>query len=191
MENKTNIKFYKSMKNIIGVPIKLIFKPVVTGEENIPVKPYILVGNHKSFWDVPLVALYIEDNIHYMAKKELFKNKLLKFIFESLGAYPINREGIDVSAIKETIKLLNSNNTICIFPEGTRNKTENIILPFKSGITKIAKKTNSLILPFGISGDYKHNGNLKIKFGEPIDLNKMDINDEYLEYSVKRLIKMK
>ena len=189
MENKFNIKFYKNVSNILSIPIKLIFKPEVTGIENIPDKPYILVGNHKSFWDIPLVAMYINDYIHYMAKKELFSNKINNYIFNSLGAFPIDRDCIDINAIKTCIKLLKNNNVVCIFPEGTRNKTDNILLPFKSGITKIAKKTNSLIVPFGISGEYKHKGNLRINFGEPIDCNGRNINDECLECSVKKLIK--
>ena len=63
MNNRFNIKFYKSIRDIIGLPIKLIFKPTINGIENIPNKPYILVGNHKSFWDIPFVALYIKDDI--------------------------------------------------------------------------------------------------------------------------------
>ena len=190
MNNRFNIKFYKSIRDIIGLPIKLIFKPTINGIENIPNKPYILVGNHKSFWDIPFVALYLKDDIHFMAKKEFFSNKITKYLFEKLGAYPIDRDNLDLNAIKTSLSLLKSGNIIGIFPEGTRNKTDDIILPFKSGITRIAKKTNSLIVPFGISGEYKHNGNLRLNYGTAIDMNDVEVEDEnkYLEDKVKELI---
>lgn len=86
--------------------------------------------------------------------------------------------------------MLKKGEVIEIFPEGTRNKTDNLILPFKDGVVKIAKKTNSLIVPFGISGKYCLRGDVKINFGEAIDFNNMEIEDEnkYLEDKVKKLI---
>ncbi len=185
-----NIKFYKGVRNVVKIPFKLVFKPEISGLENIPSKPYILVGNHKSFWDIPLVASTIDDEVHFMAKSELFSTKFKKYIFESLGAYPINRDIIDLKAIMTSLNLLKSGKVICVFPEGTRNKTNDILLPFKGGITKIARKANSLIVPFGISGEYKYKGDLKINYGSAIDVKNIETEDEnkYLEDRVKELI---
>lgn len=190
MENKINITFYKAVRNILKVPIKLIYNPKIIGIENIPEKPYILVGNHKSLWDIPTVAMCVKDEIHFMAKKELFDHKITNYIFTRLGAFPIDRETLDINAIKTSLSILKDEKILGIFPEGTRNKTSDILLPFKSGITKIAKKTNSLIVPFGISGDYKFRSNLTINIGEAIDMNLVKVEDEnkYLEDKVKELI---
>ncbi len=190
MENKINITFYKAVRNILKVPIKLIYNPKINGIENIPEKPYILVGNHKSLWDIPLLAMCVKDEIYFMAKKELFDHKITNYIFTRLGAFPIDRETLDINAIKTSLSILKDGKILGIFPEGTRNKTSDTLLPFKNGVTKIAKKTNSLIVPFGISGDYKFRSNLTINIGKAIDMNLVKVEDEnkYLEDKVKELI---
>ena len=125
-----------------------------------------------------------------MAKRELFNNIIIKDILYKMGAFPISRDAIDIDAIKKSLSLLRSGNVLCIFPEGTRNKTDEVLLPFKSGIEKIALKTNSLIIPFGISGNYGIRSNIKINIGSPIDVTKLDIHNQnnFLEDKVKELI---
>lgn len=190
MQDKFNLKFYSSVKKIIGVPIKLVFNPEVIGLENIPDKPYILVGNHKSILDIPLLITYIKDDIHFMAKKELFEIKVIKNIFRRMGAFPIDRTKFDLDALRTSLNILNGGNVLGIFPEGTRNKTENILLPFKSGAAKIARKTKSLIVPFGICGEYKFRSKICLNIGKSINISDLDLEDEnkYLEDRVKELI---
>lgn len=189
MNNKYNVRFYRGIRKIINVPIKLLFNPAVTGIENIPNKPYILAGNHKSLFDMLLLAVYIQGEIHFMAKKELFKFKILKIFFSMLGAFPVDRNNVDIKSIKESLRILRNNEVLGIFPEGTRNKTDEIILPFKEGVTSIANKTNSLIVPFGISGKYRRN-KIKLNIGEPINISqfKKEEQTKYLEEQVKKLI---
>ena len=188
--DKFNLKFYNKIKNMINLPMKLIFNTKVIGTENLPKKPYILIGNHKSIWDVPLLVSNINDDIHFMAKKELFDITILKNIIEKMGAFPINRDVADIKALRKTLCLLKEGSTIGMFPEGTRNKTSNILLPFKCGAIKIAKKTNSLIVPFGISGKYKFRSKLVLNIGKPIDISFIKEYDEnkYIEDRVKELI---
>lgn len=189
MKNEYNIKFYNSVKKIVNVPIKLIFNPSVNGIENIPNKPYILAGNHKSLFDIPLLITSIPDEIHFMAKKELFDLIILKDIFSKMGAFPIDRTGADIKAIKQALRILKNNEVLGIFPEGTRNKTESIILTFKDGVTTLATKTNSLIVPFGISGRYKRN-KVRLNIGEAINISEIEKEKqtEYVENKVKELI---
>lgn len=189
MNNKYNIKFYNSIKKILTNPIKLLFNAEVTGIENIPDNPYILAGNHKSLFDIPLLIINIPDEIHFMAKKELFDLIIIRDIFSKMGAFPVDRNNVDIKAIKESLRILKSNEVLGIFPEGTRNKTDEIILPFKEGITSIANKTNSLIVPFGISGKYKRN-KITLNIGKPIDIREISKEEQtkYLEEQVKKLI---
>lgn len=191
MENKFNIKFYNGIKNILKIPFKLAFNPVVTGIENLPSKPYILVGNHISIFDIPFLVTSIPDEIHFMAKKELFDKKIIKDILLKVGAFPIDREKLDIKAIRTAFKLLEDNNVIGIFPEGTRNKTESVILPFKSGASMIGIKTNSPIVPFGIVGEYRLGSSICLNIGEPIEMKEIDKENqtEYLEEKVKKLIR--
>lgn len=187
--NKYNIKFYISIKKILTMPMKLIFNTKVVGLENLPDKPYILAGNHRNMFDVVILMTNIDDEIHFMAKKELFRIKLLNSIFSKMGAFPVDRESVDIKAVKESFRLLKSGEVLGIFPEGTRNRTDNILLPFKEGVSGIASKVNVPIVPFGISGEFKRN-KLRLNIGEPIDISKIEKEKqtEYLEEKIKELI---
>ena len=189
MNSKYNIKFYRSIKKILKVPMKLVFNAKIIGIENLPNKPYILAGNHKNLFDVVLLITSIPDEVHFMAKKELFELILLKNIFNKMGAFPVDREKLDIKAIKEALRILKNKEVLGIFPEGTRNKTDEILLPFKEGVVSISNKTNSLIVPFGIGGEYKRN-KLKLNIGEPINISEIekDKQTKYLEEKVKELI---
>ena len=171
------------------MPMKLVFNTKVTGLENIPNKPYILAGNHRNMFDVVILITNVDDEIHFMAKKELFKLKILNSIFRKMGVFPVDRESVDIKAIKESLRILKSGEVLGIFPEGTRNKTDNILLPFKEGVTSIASKTNVPIVPFGIGGDFKRN-KLRLNIGEPIDITNIEKTKqrEYLEEKVKELV---
>ena len=178
------------MIKIIRPVFNTLYCPKVQGLENINCETgFILAGNHKSLLDIPLVATAIERNVHFMGKKELFENSICNYIFSKLGSFPVDREGIDLNAIKTSIKLLREDEILGIFPEGTRNKGEEL-LPFKEGTTRIAMKTKKPIIPFGISGEYKLRGGITIRFGEAIDFNKINVENEneYLREKVKELV---
>ena len=189
MKNKYNIKFYNTIKRILKGPMKLVFNAKVSGLENLPDKPYILAGNHKTMFDVVFLITNIPDEIHFMAKKELFKYKILRDIFSKMGSFPVDRNKADIKAIKESLRILKNNEVLGIFPEGTRNKTDEILLPFKEGVTSIASKTNSLIVPFGIGREFKRN-KIKLNIGKPINIKDIEKEKqtEYLEDKVKELI---
>jgi len=190
MQENFSLTFYNSVVKILNRPFRLVFNPKISGFENIPEKPYVLAGNHKSLFDIPLLAIAIDDDIHYMAKKELFNNSISKKLLERLGAFPVDRSSIDINSLKTAFKLLKDEKVIGIFPEGTRNKTDELILPFKNGVSSIASKTKSLIVPFGISGEYKFRGDLHLNIGEPIDMRNIEKENQtkYLEDKVKELI---
>jgi 1-acyl-sn-glycerol-3-phosphate acyltransferase len=100
-----------------------------------------------------------------MGKKELFDNKLLGFLFRKLGAFPVDRQGVSMSAIKSSLAVLNNNEVLGIFPEGTRVKQYDESNA-KPGIALIANKARANIIPFYIKGPYKFRGRLEIYFGE-------------------------
>lgn len=191
--SKYNIKFYNGAKKIVGVPTKLFFDIRVNGIDNIPDGNYILAGNHKSMWDVILLATSIPTNIRFMAKKELFNNPILESFFSKVGSFPVDRDTVDINAIKTALRLLKDGETIGIFPEGTRNKTNELILPFKEGVTRIATKTKKVIVPFGIDGEYKLGKRINLNIGEPIDMSTIEKDEQtkYLEEKVKELILLK
>lgn len=190
-EQEFDLKFYKKVISVIDFLMNTIYKPKIEGKENLIFDTnFILAGNHKSLLDIPLVAIAVEPNIHFMGKKELFENSLFRYIFTKLGSFPVDREAIDINAIKTAMRLLKEDEVLGIFPEGTRNKNGGL-LPFKEGTTRIAMKTKKPIIPFGISGKYKVGGGITIKFGEAIDFNKIEVENknEYLRDKVMELIK--
>ena len=184
-----NIKFYNSIIKLSNTYIKLVYNPVIIGRDNIDDnKTYLFAGNHTNWKDPALVIYGVDGNlINFMAKKELFDNKLLNPIVTRLGAFPIDRENGDMKAVKTAVNLLKNDHNVGIFPEGKRN---NSLGDFKSGVPRIALMGNKEIIPFGISGEYKHNGNLTLVFGKPINFKGIKKNeaDEILKEEVKSLI---
>ena len=120
--------------------------------------------------------------IHFLAKKELFDGAL-RFVVKGMGCVPVNRKIHDKNALSEAKNFLNKDLCVGIFPEGTINKTDKLILPFKIGAVKACNDTDSLLVPFIITGKYKVFGrSVNIEFLKPIkigdDLSKE--NDKFM-----------
>lgn len=125
----------------------------------------IACGNHTSMLDPIILAVSSKRQIHYMGKKELFDHKFLGYLFKKLGAFPVDRSGASLSAIRSSLEVLKADGVLGIFPEGTRVKQydENNAKP---GIALIANKAKADIVPFYIRGPYKFRGKIEIFFGE-------------------------
>jgi 1-acyl-sn-glycerol-3-phosphate acyltransferase len=110
---------------------------------------YIACGNHVSATDaIAICYAFRKNQVHFMAKKELFKNKLAAKFFSSLGAYPIDRSGADVGAVKGTIRLLQDGHCTAIFPQGTRcPRVHPSQTKIKSGAGLIAARAGVPVLP--------------------------------------------
>ena len=179
---------YKIISKLIVLLGNIWFGGKVLGKENIPKKGrVILAGNHTGNFDSYLLFKSTNRTIHILGKIELFKSPF-GFIFKMMKLIPVDRKG-DTSTAKEmTINLLNNDEVIGIFPEGTFHKKD-ILLPFKPGVISFATKTNSLIIPFAITGEFKFRGHPTIKWGQPIDIKKINSDKvEYLENVVKDLM---
>lgn len=110
-------------------------------------KRVILAGNHTSYLDPLLVAYGTKRCVHYFAKDSLYKG-IKKPIFKGFGIIPVNRKIKDKNSLNMGIKALNNDLVIGIFPEGTINKTDKVIMDFKYGAVKMASATNAPIIPF-------------------------------------------
>jgi len=179
---------YNVYKYILGVIFIIYYRPKIVNKKYIPKKgPVIIAGNHIHLFDQCLPILSTRRMIHYMAKKEYFEGKTAWF-FKSSGCISVdrgNKENAKI-AINTATNLLKDGYAVGIFPEGTRNKTEDLLLPFKIGAVKMAKETDATIVPFVITGEYKFwNNNLKVTFLKPFKVNNMT-----LEYANKRLRNM-
>lgn len=192
MEVNYSPKTYRLARDAVGFAMKIIFRLNIEGIENIPHEgPFILAGNHKSLLDIPLVAMASNKDIRFIAKEELFENKLAGNTLKKLGAIPIKRNQADFKAIRTSIDILKNGNILGIFPEGTRHKEEELG-QFKAGASMLALKGNCPIIPFGISGEYKIGKKITIRFGKAITITKADMKenkaDHQLQEQVKQLI---
>ena len=158
---------YKIGRPIVKLYFKL-YKPRFYGIENIPKSGgVVLAGNHTSKFDPLLVASSTKRCIHFLGKKELCRG-FGKVFFKMAGMIPVDRSKHNPEALKEAISALRSGYVVGIFPEGTVNKTKDIILPFKYGAVKMARDSGALILPFSITGKYTFlKKGVRITFGKP------------------------
>ena len=189
---------YRFISSILNLIIRKICKSLeVQGEENIPqLHRYVVTCTHESYNEVIMLGMAIYPNqIHYMAKKELFNNKWFGGFLSSLNAFPVDRENPGPSTLKKPIKLLKENKTVGIFPTGHRMKYDEGS-PMKRGAVTIAMMAQAPILPAAYIGPKKIQGLITgksiIKFGEPIDTKNLPKDmkrNEKLEYLTKELEK--
>ena len=194
MSKKIKETGYKFFKPILGPIFKMYYKPTIINAEAIPKEgPILIVGNHKHLFDQCLAIIATKRVIHYMAKKEYWDSPKTRWFFNMVGCIPVNRQIHDSNAKEAAIEVLKNGGAIGLFPEGTRNKTKEFLLPFKFGAVSMAQKTNATLVPFGIAGDYIKGGkNLVITFGEPFKVAKeesLEEANEKLRNEVGNLIK--
>lgn len=179
MKNKKlNEWGYKIFKPILGTLFKLYYNPKIINAEVIPkTGPILVVGNHKHIMDQCSAIISTKRVIHYMAKKEYFDGKFAWF-FKISGCICVDRSIHDENAKNLAIDALKEGKAIGLFPEGTRNKTDKFLLPFKFGAVSMAQKTDATIVPFGITGDYKFRSkNLTVRFGKPFKIGDMPLEE--------------
>ncbi len=182
---------YKFLTPFMRAAFKLYYSPKIIGAEKIPQDSAIVIaGNHKHVYDQCLTIMATKRVIHYMAKKEYFEGKLAPF-FRAVGCIPVDRSRKDFSSAMSAMKVLKKDGAIGIFPEGTRNKTDNFLLRFKTGAVSMAKKSDAYIVPFGLTGDYKFRSkNLTVRYGEPFKVGNMTTEEanQKLYREVERLM---
>ena len=266
--SKNKMICYKIFRTILGPIYRLWYNPKIVGKENIPREGrFIIVGNHIHVMDLCNVVISTKRDLHYMAKKEYFDDKKVAWFFRSAGCIPVDRSKKDDAAISSALEVLEQDEALGLFPEGTRNmikeerikelfdeyvedntpyeefykkikksktsqvnyleelmkngaitkdefvdnlctadeflnlminekrltRTEyfdHILLPLKFGAVSMAKKTNSVIVPFVVTGDYKFRSkNLKVTIGEPIEpIEDLEEANKHLDRVMKEMI---
>ena len=174
--NKKVNSCLKGMKFLAGTRVTCI------GAENIPdTEPVLYVGNHRSFYDVLLTYPYLKGHAAYVGKKELEKTPLLGWWMKLTGCIFLDRDNVReaLKTILDGITLMKNGQSLFIFPEGTRNRGEELsLLPFKEGSMKLALKSKSKIVPVSINNAASifekqfpliRRAHVVIEFGTPVD----------------------
>lgn len=165
-------------------------KITVIGEENVPKDtPVLYVGNHRSYFDILITYVRVPRPTGYIAKIEMLKWPLLVNWMKNLHCLFLDRSDIKqgLKTILTGIEKVKSGISICIFPEGTRNKTNDTFLEFHEGSFKIAEKTGCPIIPMTInnSADIFEDHLPKIRkthvvleYGKPIIIKELPKEDQ-------------
>lgn len=184
-------------------------KLTVIGEENVPMdEPVLYIGNHRSFFDVVVTYARCPGLTGYIAKDGVNKVPIFRIWMKRLHCIFLKRDDMKegLKVILKAIDYVKSGISICIFPEGTRNKDKDnptSLLPFKEGSFKIAIKTGCKIVPMALIGTadilenhfpWIHSTDIKLIYGEPIDVSALDKDQQkhvgaYCQTVVEELIK--
>lgn len=171
---------FKRILAMTGVEVTVI------GEERIPDEAVLFIGNHRSYFDILLTYSRCKRRTGYVAKKEMLSYPLLRTWMKRLYCLFLDRDNVreGLKTILQAIEYINNDISVCIFPEGTRNKGEELsILPFHAGSFKIAEKSGCAIVPISMNNTISifekqfpriKKTHVVIEYGEPIYLNKLD-----------------
>jgi len=150
----------------------MLYPMKVYGKENIPEGGAVLVSNHFRAIDCGFIARICDKDIKYLAKKEIFKNKLISKIVKSYGAIPIDRDNPDMKSLLEAIKEIKKGNKLCIFPEGKRNVSGTSDLQeIKGGCVIFSIKAKCPIVPIMMLKKAKIFSKTRIIIGKPFELS--------------------
>ncbi len=174
LHNRIWYQFLRWLIYAVGV---LAYGVRYRGRENIPKMGAVLVvSNHQSHFDPPLVGAGCSRRMNYLARDTLFRFGPLGWLIHSLDAIPIDRDGMGLTGIKESLRRLKRGEMVLIFPEGTRSR-DGEMAPFRPGFTVLAARSNAWILPAAIEGAFDAwprcrtlpgPGNIHVLYGEPI-----------------------
>lgn len=156
---------------------------VIHPERMIQTGPAILAMNHQSFLDPPLAGSTCDRAIYFLARKTLLNVPLLGRLLPKLNVIPVNQEGVDRSAIKAVIRVVQAGNGVLVFPEGSRTLDGNL-QPAEAGLGLIIAKTLAPVVPMRIFGAHEalprgggglHLVPITIVIGEPIFFAAADV----------------
>ena len=184
---------YSIVRPFLWLFLIITINPKIYHKKRIPKKTgFIFAGTHTSYYDSFLIGRTTLRPLHFLAKKELMDVKLLGPILKALGFIRVDRSKKNPRATELAVEYLKHNKIVCLFPEGTINKGDDYILPFKHGAVSFAYKSGKPIVPFAFVGGPKlFNYHVKVLLGEPYFVNSDDFEKEtkILEKKVIELIK--
>ena len=174
---------------ILIIPFFFLFYPTIhKGKKNIPKGRAIFVCNHMSNLDPIIFELSSWKKKYYLAKKELFKKGFKGWFVSKMNTIPVERGKTDLNAMRKSLKVLNDDKGLVVFPEGTRNKTGKELGEIKSGAAMFAIKAKAPIVPVWIKKKPKFFRFNVLRYGKPFTLEQFydkKLDSEVLEKAGK------
>lgn len=152
-EPLVSLALYHAFKwSVVSPLLHTYFRGKIYGAENVPQSgAVIIVSNHASYFDPPIVSSCVRRPVAYMAKEELFKVPVLAQAIKLYGAYPVSRGTADRNAIRAALEYLENGWAVGVFLEGTRTPDGRISDP-KRGAALLAAKAKAPFLPVCLWG---------------------------------------
>lgn len=146
--------WYRMIQQVVTQVVSVCGGIRATGRENVPKSGgVLLISNHLSHLDVFVLGLLLPRTLNYVARSTLFK-PVLGPLIRSLGGFPIQREGMGASGLKETLRRLRDGKIVTFFPEGTRSR-DGELQPLKPGVSALAERGRVPIVPAGLAGTFE------------------------------------
>ena len=179
--------WYQLLQRSLQLLAVVAYRVRYSGRHNIPRQGGVLVvSNHQSHFDPPLVGIGSPRRLNYLARDTLFRFAPFGWLIHSVDAIPIDREGIGLGGIKESLRRLKRGEMVLVFPEGTRTH-DGRIGPFRPGFTALAVRSKAAILPVAIDGAFDAfprgrtwpgPGRIRVHFGVPLTPDEIAGRDE-------------
>lgn len=181
---------YNAFRIVARLFSVVVFRLRCDGRQHYPtVGGGLVCSNHQSFLDPVLVGLTCDRRLNYLARSSLFRMQPLRGLIEFLDAIPIDRDGLGLAGLKETLRRLKHGEFVLIFPEGTRT-ADGQVRSLKPGFCSVARRARAPLIPVGIAGAYEawprkarlpRPAAIRIVIGPPISADAVsDWNDEQL-----------
>lgn len=191
--------WHDSLRAICRLAGVLVFRIRCEGREWVPkIGGALILSNHQSHLDPVLVGLACDRRLNYLARDTLFGFAPFRWLINSLDAIPIDREGLGLAGLKETLRRLKREEIVLIFPEGTRTP-DGEVAPLKPGFSALARRARVPLVPVAIEGAFDawprthrfpRPATIQIQFGEPLQPEQVsEFSDRELVAELERRIR--
>jgi 1-acyl-sn-glycerol-3-phosphate acyltransferase len=174
---------YRVGQGLIRAATPLLARLEIRGRENVPKRgPFLLVANHQSYLDPPLIQAVLWRPIYTMAKSTQFSDRLTGALLRRVHTFPVRRFEVDPQAVRIVLRHLESGDAVGLYVEGERS-WDGRLQPPRLGALRLILKAGVPVVPCGISGAYDiwprwdrrlRRGRIRIAFGEPLRFPQID-----------------